>query len=235
MKQPFGDGTRRTDLQGRFSHEIRTPLTSIIGYAEVMLNDPKLPPEAKQEYVEIIRNAGKRLSEFLDTYIESEVVERNRQLNEARHEDASLLVKRAIAMVAPQTKEKSLNVICTCEPGIFIEGVSTDHVVHILENLLVNAIDLACERGLVEVNVVQYPSVTAIEVVNKDRGFLSVSVNSASRSFRWIQSPGIEIHHDGLGLAFAKHVVELEGGLLNVQALEQGLTFTLQFPRPGHN
>jgi signal transduction histidine kinase len=235
IKQPFGDETLKTDLLGRFSHEIRTPLTSIIGYAEVMLNDPKLPPEAKQEYVEIIRNAGKRLSEFLDTYIESEVVERNRLLNGARHEDVSLLVQRAISMIASQAQDKSLNVICNCEPAIFIEGVSTDHVVHILENLLDNAIDLACEHGLVEVNVVQHPSVIAIEVVNKDRGCLSVSVNSASRNFRWIQSPGIEIHHDGLGLAFAKHVVELEGGLLNVQALDQGLTFTLQFPRPGHN
>jgi two-component system sensor histidine kinase SenX3 len=200
-----------------------------------MLNDPKLTPEAKQEYVEIIRNAGKRLSEFLDTYIESEVVQRNRQLDGARHEDVSLLIERAVERAASEAEAKSVSVVYSCAPAIFIEGVSTDHVVHILENLLVNAIDLAPEGGHIDVKAAQHPSVTEIEVTNKDRGFLSLSVNSASKNFRWIQSPGIEIHHDGLGLAFAKHVVELEGGLLNVQGFQQGLTFTLQFPRPGHN
>jgi signal transduction histidine kinase len=226
---------QRSELLGRFSHEIRTPLTSIIGYAEVMLNDPMMPPEAKQEYVEIIRNAGRRLSEFLDTYIESEVVERNRQLQQARNEESLLILRRAVELVKTRAQSKSVELACSCEPAIFIEGVSTNHIVHVLENLLVNAIDLATAGGLVELIVIQRPSVTEIAVTNKDRGFLSVSVNSACRSFRWIQSPGIEIHHDGLGLAFAKHVVELEGGLLNVQALEQGLTFTIQFPRPGHN
>jgi signal transduction histidine kinase len=140
-----------------------------------------------------------------------------------------------VERVASQAQAKSVSVVCTCDPVIFIEGVSTDHIVHVLENLLVNAIDLAHDCGHIDVKAVQHPSVTEIEIINKDRGFLSLSVNSASRNFRWIQSPGIEIRHDGLGLAFAKHVVELEGGLLNVQAFEQGLTFTLQFPRPGHN
>jgi signal transduction histidine kinase len=235
MKPTLNNETRKSEMLSRFSHEIRTPLTSIIGYAEVMLNDPKLPPEAKQEYVEIIRNAGKRLSEFLDTYIESEVVERNRRLDQARHEDVSLLIQRAVERVASQAQAKSVGVVCSCDPAIFLDGVSADQLVHILENLLVNAIDLAHEGGLIDVKAVQRPSVTEIEVINKDRGFLSLSVSSASKNFRWIQSPGIEIHHDGLGLAFAKHVVELEGGLLNVQAFEQGLTFTLQYPRPGNN
>ena len=219
----------------RFSHEIRTPLTSIIGYAEVMLNDPNIPPEAKQEYVEIIRRSGKRLSEFLDTYIESELVLRNRRLDGARHEDVSLLLERAIGTVASGAAAKSIELVSLCEPAFFIDEVSADHVVHVLENLLLNAIDLTHKGGQVDVKAVQHPAVTEIEIINKDRGFLSISVDSASRSFRWIQSPGIEIRHDGLGLAFAKHVIELEGGSLSVQALDQGLTFTVQFPRIGHN
>jgi signal transduction histidine kinase len=235
MKSTLDDEMTRSELMTRFSHEIRTPLTSIIGYAEVMLSDPNIPPEAKQEYVEIIRSAGKRLSEFLDTYIESEVTQRNRKLDEAHQEDVSLLIQRAIKSVASHAEAKSVALVSSCEPAFFVDGVSTEHLVHILENLLVNAIDLAHEGGHIDVKAVQHASVTEIEIINKDRGFLSISVNSASRGFRWIQSPGIEIHHDGLGLAFAKHVVELEGGLLNLQALEQGLAFTVQFPRTGHN
>jgi len=221
----------KTELFTRISHEMRTPLTTIIGYSEVMLSDPKLPHEAKQEYVEIIRDAGKRLSEFLDQFLESEVIERNKQLSNKRREDLSLLSQRAFESVAAECSKKNVNVVQKCEPGIYIEGADPERIVQILTNLMANAIALAPDGGHVVVQAVQRTKVTEIEIINQDRGFLSTSVTSVSQTFRWIQSPGIEIHHEGLGLAFAKHVVELEGGLLNIQAYEQGLTFTLQFPR----
>lgn len=226
---------QKSEYLSRISHEIRTPLTSIIGYAEVMLSDPKLTPDAKQEYVEIIRDAGKRLSEFLDTYIESEVVETNKELDEKHREDVSLLTQLATERVSALALTKSVTITTRCEPAIFVERAQPDHLVHILENLLVNSIDLAPEGGQIEIAAMERPDFFEINVTNKDRGFLSVSVSAVSKKFRWIQSPGIEIRHDGLGLAFAKHVVELEGGLLNIQAYEQGLTFTVHFPRNGNN
>jgi signal transduction histidine kinase len=225
----------KSEILTHISHEMRTPLTTIIGYSEVMLSDPKLPQEAKQEYTEIIRNAGRRLSEFLDTYLESEVIERNKQLIERRGEDFSLLAQQAIEKVAAQAEARSVHVASRCDAAIFIEGAEPERLVQILENLLINAIDLAPMGGHIELIAAQRPSVVEIEVVNKDRGFLSVSASAASKKFRWIQSPGIEIHHDGLGLAFAKHVVELEGGLLNIQGYDEGLTFNLQFPRKVSN
>jgi signal transduction histidine kinase len=225
----------KSEFLMRISHEMRTPLTTIIGYSEVMLSDPKLPAEAKQEYVEIIRNAGKRLSEFLDSYLDSEVVQRNKKLSEKRQEDLSLLAQRAIERVSPAAATKNVNITAYCEAAIYIEEADPERIVQILENLLSNAIDLAPTDGHIEIVGSERPRVIEINVVNKDRGFLSISALSVSKKFRWIQSPGIEIHHDGLGLAFAKHVVELEGGLLNIQSLEQGITFTVQFPRNSRN
>ena len=225
----------KTEFLTRISHEMRTPLTTIIGYSEVMLSDPKLPQEAKQEYVEIIRNAGRRLSEFLDRFLESEVIERNKQLSERRREDLSLLTQRAFESVEAEASKKSVKIQQQCEPGIYVEGADPEHLVQILVNLMANAIALAPTGGHIDVKAMERPHCVEIAVINSDRGFLSVSVNSVSKIFRWIQSPGIEIHHEGLGLAFAKHVVELEGGLLNIQGYEQGLTFTLQFPRSSNN
>jgi signal transduction histidine kinase len=235
MNATVSEDLWRSEFLTRISHEMRTPLTTIIGYSEVMLSDPKLPPEAKQEYVEIIRNAGRRLSEFLDKYLESEVVQRNRQLIEKRREDLSLLTQRAVEGVAGKGSEKGVTIEQHCEPGIYVDSADPERLVQILENLLANAIVVAPAGGHIEIIAVQHPRSVEIEVINRDRGFLSVSVGAVSKAFRWIQSPGIEIHHEGLGLAFAKHVVELEGGLLNIQGYEQGLTFTLQFPRSSNN
>jgi cell cycle sensor histidine kinase DivJ len=225
----------KSEFLTRISHEMRTPLTTIIGYSEVMLSDPKLPQEAKQEYMEIIRNAGRRLSQFLDAYLESEVVERNKQLVDKHREDLSLLAQHATERVSAQADAMEVSVGVRCEPAIYIDSAEPEHMIQILENLLINAIDLAPSGGHIEVTAVQRSSVIEIEVFNRDRGSSNFSVSAASKKFRWIQSPGIEIHHDGLGLAFAKHVVELEGGLLKILCFDQGLTFTLQFPRNCNN
>lgn len=224
----------KSEFITRISHEMRTPLTSIIGYAEVMLSDPKLPQEAKEEYVTIIRDAGKRLSRFLDNYIESEVVERNRQLVESRSEDVCLLAQKAIDRLSGLAFAKSITLSMQSDSEIYIEGASPDHLLQIFENLLTNAIELAPQGGHIGMNVSRLEHRIQIEIINNDHGILSTSPAVVGKKFRWTQSPGIEIRHEGLGLAFAKHVVELEGGLLNIQSIEQGLAFTLQFPSKSH-
>jgi len=235
MNAHANDHIWKTEFLTHVSHEMRTPLTTIIGYSEVMLSDPKLPQEAKQEYVEIIRNAGRRLSEFLDAYLESEVIERNRRLSAKHREELSLLAQRAVERAASKAAAKTITMAEKCEPGIYVESADPDHLLQILENLIANAIDIAPVGGHIAITAVQRARSVEIEVIDQDMGFLSVSVDAASTAFRWIQSPGIEIQHDGLGLAFAKHAVEIEGGLLNIQDYGQGLIFNLQFPGNSNN
>lgn len=220
----------KSEFITRISHEMRTPLTSIIGFAEVLLSDPKLPQEAIEEYVTIIRDAGKRLSKFLETYIESEVIERNRKLVESRREDISLLAQTAFDRISGLTLAKSITLTMQCDPGIYIDNASPDHVVQVFENLLANAVEIAPQGGHIGLTAARLEDGIQIEIINNDHGFLSVSPAVVEKRFRWTQSTGIEIRHEGLGLAFAKQVVQLEGGLLNIQSHEEGIAFTLQFP-----
>jgi signal transduction histidine kinase len=175
------------------------------------------------------------LSEFLDAYLESEVIERNRRLSAKHREELSLLAQRAVERAASKAAAKTITMAEKCEPGIYVESADPDHLLKILENLIANAIDIAPVGGHIAITAVQRARSVEIEVIDQDMGFLSVSVDAASTAFRWIQSPGIEIQHDGLGLAFAKHAVEIEGGLLNIQDYGQGLIFNLQFPGNSNN
>ena len=223
--------TDESELLSRISHELRTPLTSIIGYAEVMLSDPRLSPDLKREYVEIIRDAGKRLSNFLDNYFDSTFAEREKQPRGRSDEDLSVIVKWSVDLVSADAEVKSVSFSSACDQSVILANVNTTHLVHILQNILTNAIQLAPRGGHVEIQVVADSSSIEILIINRDLGILSTSVTSVCQNFRWIQSPGVEIRENGLGLAFAKHVVELEGGELTVQTdHEEGLTFKLEFP-----
>jgi signal transduction histidine kinase len=219
------------ELLTRISHELRTPLTSIIGYAEVMLSDPKLSPDLKREYVEIIRDAGQRLSNFLDNYFDDTFAEREKRPYVRSEEDLSMIIKWSIDLVAVEADAKSVTILAPEEDSIVLTDANTTHLVHVLQNILTNAIELAPVGGHIEILAFQSTASVEIRIINRDLGILNTSVNSVCHNFRWIQSPGVEISENGLGLAFAKHVVELEGGNLSVLTdHQQSLTFKLELP-----
>ncbi len=56
------------------SHEVRTPLTSIMGFAELMLEDESLTGQTR-EYLTVISEESRRLSKTLNDYLSLLLVE----------------------------------------------------------------------------------------------------------------------------------------------------------------
>jgi signal transduction histidine kinase len=232
MATPVRTDGSENESMSRISHELRTPLTSIIGYAEVMLSDPRLSPDVKREYVEIIRDAGKRISNFLDNYLDTAFAEHEEKaLDQAPAEDLSLVIKWSVDLVAVDAESKGASITPRCEKMNTPTYINVTHLVHILQNILTNSVELAPPGGSVLIDAVRDHSHVEIRVITVDAGILSSSINQVCQNFKWMQSPGVGIQDNGLGLAFAKHVVELEGGDLTVQTEnQQGLVFRLRFP-----
>ena len=61
-KSIFGDTLRE------MSHEMRTPLTSIMGFAELLLEDETITGTSR-EYLQIISDESRRMTENLDHYV----------------------------------------------------------------------------------------------------------------------------------------------------------------------
>jgi signal transduction histidine kinase len=60
------DGTSAKDGQtiGDLIHDLRTPLTGIMGFTELLIEDPTIVGQ-NREYVEIILNEAKKLEQML--------------------------------------------------------------------------------------------------------------------------------------------------------------------------
>lgn len=52
----------KTDFISNFSHEFKTPIVSINGFAKILKENPNLPDEQKQEYLQIILEQSERLT-----------------------------------------------------------------------------------------------------------------------------------------------------------------------------
>jgi len=67
----------KSRFMGGMSHELRAPLNSILGYAQILLRDPGLPP-ARREAIDVIHRSGKHLIGLIDGLLDIARIEAGR-------------------------------------------------------------------------------------------------------------------------------------------------------------
>ena len=67
-EEPQSDQPVFRDTLSKMSHEMRTPLTSIMGFSELLLEDESITGQPR-EYLQIISDESRRMSEMLDLYV----------------------------------------------------------------------------------------------------------------------------------------------------------------------
>jgi two-component system, OmpR family, phosphate regulon sensor histidine kinase PhoR len=70
----MNDSQRFESTIREMSHDVRTPLTSIMGFAELLLEDETIIGQPR-EYLEVISGEARRLSEMLNHYLSVLLVE----------------------------------------------------------------------------------------------------------------------------------------------------------------
>jgi signal transduction histidine kinase len=66
----------KNNLVTQIAHNFRTPLSSVIGFAEMLVDDRPLTEEQRVEYARFIQYEGIRLSKLIDDLIELSTLER---------------------------------------------------------------------------------------------------------------------------------------------------------------
>lgn len=68
MSGPNQDEMKFETTIREMSHEVRTPLTSIMGFAELLLEDETITGQTR-EYLTVISDESRKLSEMLNHYL----------------------------------------------------------------------------------------------------------------------------------------------------------------------
>lgn len=203
------------------SHEIRTPLNSILGYAQLMGEDPHVPAHRKQA-VHVIRRGGEHLLSLIEGTLDIARIESGKltldvapmRFADGLHEIAGLFELQAAA--------KGLAFRFDVQ-GVIPEVVRADdkRLRQILINLLGNAIKFTAHgtvtlrvryaREMARIDIQDTgPGLTESEIERIFEPFARGGAHSASGTNA---APGA-----GLGLTIAKMLTALMGGELTVSS-----------------
>ncbi|WNV76728.1 ATP-binding protein [Geodermatophilus sp. DSM 44513] len=230
------------------SHELRTPLTSILGYLELVLDDPELGGEVRGYLGTVERNA-QRLLRLVGDLLFTAQVDAGRFTLQPGDVDLVAVVRAAEETARVTARAAGVEIVLDLpDEGLRVPGDAV-RLGQACDNLVSNAVKFTPAGGRVTLAlhaawrtpdgaVVDAPqdgavpaarlavSDTGVGIPTGEQGKLFARFFRASTARRHAV-PGV-----GLGLAITRAIATAHDGALEVASVEgEGTTFTLTLPR----
>ncbi len=219
-------------VTSRLSHEFRTPLTSIMGFAELIIDDPEMPMTTRQKFAKIILSESERLSSLINNLLDISLLERGGVRCDLISEDVIPPMEFIIQKLRDMAQVKEIEVTTEFESNQAPALVDLQHYQQIVFQLLFNAIKFTGQGGRIWVGARLTERFAETWIRDTGVGIPAADLPFIFEKFYRVQRTGEEIPGAGLGLAIVKHLVELQGGSVTVRSQEKvGTTFNVRFPR----
>jgi len=225
-------GRIRRDFVANISHELRTPVAAIQLLAETLANE--LPGESDaQPWILKLQQQIDVLRQLTDELMDLALIESGQMPIKLVKTSAQDLVNETIELFRPQAERKQIALTASVSEDIFVLADPTG-ARRVLGNLLHNAIKFTLVRG--EVSVRAHAAGDMVEFLVQDNGS-GIPARDLPRIFeRFYRVDRARVQGEargtGMGLAIAKHLVEVHGGKIWAESVEgKGSTFHFTLPR----
>jgi len=226
----------KSDFLSSMSHEIRTPLNVIVGLSEDMKSRGNCPDDMKEDLDDVVA-ASKTLLEIVGNIMDINKIESDKMeiidVSYNFREEIETLARVNATRIGDKQIEFNVDIAEDIPYELFGDKI---HVKQIVNNLLSNAMKYT-EKGKIDFSVKCINQdgncLLIITVQDTGRGIKAEDVNKLFTKFERLDiEKNSTTEGTGLGLAITKKLVEMMGGVINVQSnYGQGSMFVVQIPQ----
>jgi signal transduction histidine kinase len=173
----------KSEFLANMSHELRTPLNSILGFAQILMEQTGITLSPKQmRFLTHIYNSGQHLLQLINDILDLSKVEAGKfvlqpeRLPVAETLEDILVIARGLANKKGQTIRPE---IARDLPWLYADPVRFKQI---LFNLLSNAVKFTPERGTITIRAQRVPAIADCGLRNADWGTGSEAGHSAIRT-----------------------------------------------------
>jgi signal transduction histidine kinase/CheY-like chemotaxis protein len=209
----------KSDFLATMSHEIRTPMNSILGFTQVLLQDPGISRDARAK-VEVIAQAGDSLMTVLNDILDFSKVEAGQIELHIDPVDVGACAAHVIEIMQGPARAKGLALRLEADGVAGLFETDGQRLRQILLNLLNNAVKFT-EQGHVLLSIAFSEAAQMLRFEVSDTG-IGVDPQVVGRLFTRFSQADSSTTRDyggtGLGLAICKGLVERMEGRIGVES-----------------
>ena len=224
----------KSEFMNAAAHQLRTPLTVIAGYVS-MLQDETFGrlPERFRDPVHAMQRKAREVGALIDEMLLAARIQRGTAPTALMPVDLREAVRKAVERAEPRVTLEQATLSYELPSALVAVDVDPDHVAHILDNLISNALTYSDRRPWVKVTVT---SGSDARVMVKDRGWGVPDAMRLKIFDGFVHYADLD-HRPrngrGLGLAVSRELAERYGGSLDLVQSDpgKGSLFVLRLPQ----
>lgn len=224
------DSARR-EFVANVSHELRTPLTSIKGACETIVDDPEIPRDTEEYFLNMALDETDRMIRIVsDLLVLSRLDDKRMKWNVERFE-INGLVRHICEVMKSSAEDHHHEVVFEPHGEYFLEG-DRDRISQVIINIVSNAFKYTPDGGKITLRTFSENGRISVSVADNGIGIPKADIpHLFERFYRVEKARTSDTGGTGLGLAIAKEIVEAHGGEIHISS-RQGFGTTVVIVLP---
>ena len=226
----------RKEFVADVSHELKTPITSIMGYADTLLEtDHDKVIETK--FLGVISSEAKRMSKLVTDLLSLSRFDSNKTNIVKEEFDLGELAKKCQEKLQIEIDKKHLQVHCLVTANVPPVYAEKDGIERVIINILSNSIKYTNENGTINIYVGFVYNDAYIKFIDTGIGIPEEDLERIfERFYRVDKARTREMGGTGLGLSIAKEILDRNNGTIDIKSkLNEGTEVVIRIPTKTNN
>ena len=201
------------------SHELKTPITSIMGYADTLL-EGDYDKETQEKFLKVIATESRRMARLVTDLLTLSRYDNNKNKTKKVQFDLGELVKKCQEKLAIEIKKKNHDVKCFVTADVPLVYADKDDIERVILNILTNSIKYTKENGEIKIYVGFVYNDAYIKIFDNGIGIPEEDLSRIfERFYRVDKARTREMGGTGLGLSIAKEILDKNGGSIDIKSV----------------
>ncbi len=225
----------RREFIANVSHELRTPLTSVKGATETIIEDPEMPEEIKQHFLQMVINESDRMTRIVqDLLVLSRLDNRRMSWRPSKFDLYAAASGMCMALAGEARVHGHTLTIYPSQSEPMPIFADKERIEQVISNIIGNAVKYTPDGGSIDVFVENNNDNTySVSVKDTGVGIPSEDVEHIfERFYRVDKSRSTDAGGTGLGLSIAKDIIDAHGGDITINSeYGKGTTVKITLPK----
>lgn len=208
----------RKEFVADVSHELKTPITSIMGYADTLL-ESDYDKEMQTKFLGVISSEARRMAKLVTDLLTLSRYDNKKIIKEEAEFDLGDLTKKCLERLRFEIEKKGHHTECFVTANVPPVKADRYGIERVILNIISNAIKYTKEDGTIKVYVGFVYNDAYIKVIDNGIGIPAEDLTRIfERFYRVDKARTREMGGTGLGLSIAKEILDQNHGSIDIKS-----------------